>query len=256
MRLLPAGTLMKGKIIFQNIDLTKTDELILRHIRGGSISMIMQNPTLSLNPVINIRDQISEKIMKNKKNIKKSNIDAIKMLEKAGLPDPHFWSLKYPHELSGGMKQRVMVAMALSGSPKLLIADEPTKSLDFNARDQIISLIQEVTKEISLLLITHDIEASEKICDRIFVMYAGEIVESGPTYQVIHEPRHPYTQGLIRSMPKNGLNPIQGSSPSLINPPSGCRFHPRCLMREERCEKFAPSPVSIGNSMVSCWRWT
>ncbi|RLF99896.1 ABC transporter ATP-binding protein, partial [Thermococci archaeon] len=232
----PPGKIIDGEIILDGKDLLKIPEEEMRKIRGSDISMIFQEPMSSLNPVFTIGSQISEAITLHqevdKKEAEKRSLD---MLDLVGMPDAEKVMKQYPHELSGGMQQRAMIAMALSCKPKLLIADEPTTALDVTVQAQILDLIQKVNKEIdsSMLLITHDLGVVAQVCSRVAVMYAGYIVEIGTAKQIFKNPYHPYTKGLMHAIPKihvetKRLEVIRGVVPNLITPPSGCRFHPRC----------------------------
>ncbi|WP_305063710.1 ABC transporter ATP-binding protein [Methanococcoides sp.] len=240
-RLLSDNVEIGGKIIYKGEDLLGLPEDRLRKIRGKDIGMILQNPSAALNPVLSVGDQISE-IYRYHGHMKKqeAGIRAAKMLEMVGIDPKRMY--EYPHQFSGGMKQRVMIAMGLALNPGLLIADEPTKGLDPATKDKIVDLICELVKNrnMSLLLITHDLGVAEKMCDRIAVMYAGEIIEIATIGNILSHPKHPYTQDLLNSLPKRGLNPTAGESPSLSSPPSGCSFHPRCKCVMDECTEKHP----------------
>ena len=248
----PPGKIVDGRILFQGDDLLlKTDEE-MRRIRGSEISMIFQEPTTSLNPVFTIGDQIAEVIMLHQnagKDTAKSK--TLEMLNEVGIADPKRVFGEYPHELSGGMMQRAMIATALSCKPRLLIADEPTTSLDVTIGFQILQLIKELVSSIgaSVMLITHDLGIVAETCDKVAVMYAGQVVEKCDVKRLFENPMHPYTQGLLSSLPgksgllegkKSILNVIKGAVPDLISPPQGCRFHPRCELAKESCTKDNP----------------
>jgi oligopeptide/dipeptide ABC transporter ATP-binding protein len=235
------GEIVGGEVYFHGEDLLKVSEKDMRSIRGDRISMIFQQPVGSLNPVFTAGSQISEvyEIHENVKG-KEGSKRAVDMLTKVGIPDPERRAKSYPHELSGGMAQRVMIAMALAAGPELLIADEPTTALDVTIQAQIIDLLAEIRHDLgtSIILITHDLGIVAEIADRVAVMYAGEIVEEADTKTLFADPKHPYTQGLIGSIPVAGsrrewLDVIPGRVPNLIDLPTGCRFAPRCRAREE-----------------------
>ncbi len=262
MRLIePPGAIVAGEILFDGIDLLKLSEEEMRGIRGNRIAMVFQQPTTYLNPVFKAGDQIAEslKIHRNL-NDSEAHEQAIRLLEQVGLPDPARRARQYPHELSGGQCQRVMIAMALACNPELLIADEPTTALDVTIQAQILDLMRALRTGIdtSIILITHDMGVIAEMADRVAVMYAGQIVEYADVYSLFESPKHPYTQGLLGSMPQLGevreeLAVIRGVVPSLINPPQGCRFADRCDHRFEQCEQ-APPLIQLGDRReVRCW---
>jgi len=235
------GRIIGGTVLFHGEDLLELSEKQMRSIRGDQISMIFQQPVGSLNPVFTAGSQIAEvyEIHEGIKT-KEGYVRAVEMLRKVGIPDPERRVKSYPHELSGGMAQRVMIAMALAAGPELLIADEPTTALDVTIQAQIIDLMREIRDEFdtSIILITHDLGVVAEIADRVAVMYAGEIVEEADTKTLFADPKHPYTRGLIGSIPIAGsrrewLDVIPGRVPNLIDLPTGCRFAPRCRAREE-----------------------
>ena len=255
MRLLHPTTTIDGKIIYRGKNLLETNEAEMRKIRGEKIAMILQNPTTSLNPVMKIGEQIAEVIRLhqglNKRDAKKK---AIEMLDSVRISSPAGRANEYPHEFSGGMKQRVMIAMGLACNPLLIIADEPTKGLDVTIKAQIIELMKEVTEHKAMLLITHDLGVAAEMCDRIALMYAGELVEYASLHEIFENPLHPYTIGFLNSLPKKGLVPIPGMTPSLINFPDGCRFHPRCDHAMEICRQKHPEMVEMGSGhFVRCF---
>jgi oligopeptide/dipeptide ABC transporter ATP-binding protein len=258
MRLIESpGKIISGEVMFEDKDLLKLNIEEMRRVRGKEISMIFQEPTLALNPVLTIGLQLQEAI--ETKGIQKGEAEklAINMLEKVGLPDPERIFKSYPHELSGGMAQRAMIAMALSLKPKLLIADEPTSSLDVTVQAQITDLMKKLVEQIgtSVLYITHNLGVAADICDKIAVMYAGNIVEFSDVLTIFEKPLHPYTQNLLKAIPKLDfdLYTIEGEVPDLVNPPSGCRFHPRCQMALDICRKEKPKPVEVKNGhFVAC----
>jgi oligopeptide/dipeptide ABC transporter ATP-binding protein len=269
MRLVPPpGRIDAGTITFDGRDLLKLKEPEMRAIRGAQIAMIFQQPTSSLNPVWDVGRQIGE-VLEIHRGMKKrdSRLRALELLRMVGIPDPKRRLDAYPHELSGGMAQRVMIAMALACEPDLLIADEPTTALDVTIQAQILDLIRTLRDELgtAIILITHDLGVVAETCDRVAVMYAGEIVEQADVSTLFRDPRHPYTRGLIGSIPVPGevehdLAVIPGNVPNLIDLPAGCRFAPRCVARVEENVVLAPDhhpsllPVSAGHD-VRCWLW-
>ncbi|MCK4459975.1 MAG: ABC transporter ATP-binding protein [Methanosarcinales archaeon] len=255
MRLLQPTTTTEGTIIYKGTNLLKISEAEMRRIRGKEIAMILQNPTTSLNPVMRVGGQIAEAIRLHQGLCKRDAKEkAVEMLDLVRIPSPSQRANEYPHEFSGGMKQRVMIAMGLACNPSLIIADEPTKGLDVTIKSQIIKLMKEVTKEKAMLLITHDLGVARDLCDRIALMYAGELVEYASADKIFEEPLHPYTRGFLGSLPRNGLVPIPGMSPSLINLPDGCRFHPRCRHATEVCRRKHPGMIEIeGGHFVRCF---
>lgn len=255
MRLLQSSTKTEGTIIYKGTNLLKISEAEMRMIRGEEIAMILQNPTTSLNPVMRVGEQIAEVIRLHQGLSKRDAKEkAIEMLDAVRIPSPSQRANEYPHEFSGGMKQRVMIAMGLACNPSLIIADEPTKGLDVTIKSQIIKLLKEVTKERAMLIITHDLGVARVLCDRIALMYAGELVEYATTRKIFEAPLHPYTRGFLGSLPRNGLVPIPGMSPSLINLPHGCRFYPRCADAKAICRKKHPGMVEIEDGhFVRCF---
>lgn len=248
LRLLPKNARIEGKILYRGKDLLKISEEEMRKIRGKEIAMIFQNALTSLNPVLTIGTQLSEPFelhhgLKKKNAIQK----VIEMLKLVQIPSPSERVREYPHEFSGGMRQRAMIAMGLACKPFLIIADEPTKGLDVTIQAQIVDLMRELTKSSmsSMLLITHDLSLATELCDNIAVMYAGEIIEYGSIKELFKNPKHPYTQGLLDSHPSRGLKPMHGISPSLINLPEGCKFHPRCALAMKVCKNKRPQMVEI-----------
>ena len=255
------GEIIEGDILFGDKILTSLKENDLINIRGKEISMIFQEPNAALNPVMKVGFQIAESIgkVKNKKIGKEVYVEVRRMLEIAGLDWERTINL-YPHELSGGMAQRVMIAMALSSNPKLLIADEPTSALDVTIQAQILELLDELVKKFgnAVILITHDMGVAAEFCDKMAVMYAGNMVEYARTTNIFENPYHPYTKGLLKAVPKIGrtdeLQSIQGIVPDLVEPPSGCRFHPRCKNVMEICRKDFPPLVEIKSGhYVACY---
>jgi len=255
------GEIIEGDILFGDKLLTSMKETSLINIRGKDISMIFQEPNAALNPVMKVGFQIAESIskVKNKKIGKEVYVEVRRMLEIAGLDWKRTINL-YPHELSGGMAQRVMIAMALSSNPKLLIADEPTSALDVTIQAQILELLDELVKKFgnAVILITHDMGVAAEFCDKMAVMYAGNMVEYAKTTNIFENPHHPYTKGLLKAVPKIGrtdeLQSIPGIVPDLVNPPSGCRFHPRCKHAMDICRKDFPPLIEIKpGHYVACY---
>src|SRR5438552_753498 len=262
------GRIEAGEIMFDGRDLLKLRDDEMRRLRGDRISMIFQQPTSSLNPVWDVGRQIAEVLeLHRQMKGKAARARALDLLRIVGIPDPERRLRAYPHEMSGGMAQRVMTAMALACEPELLIADEPTTALDVTIQAQILDLIRKLREETgtAVILITHDLGVVAEMCDRVAVMYAGEIVEQTDVGQLFRDPRHPYTRGLIGSIPVPGvvdhdLAVIPGNVPNLIDLPSGCRFPPRCLTRLEEDVTLAPDhhpelrSVESGHD-VPCWLW-
>jgi oligopeptide transport system ATP-binding protein len=246
---MPPGRVEAGDVLFKGRSLIAMKEDEIRKIRGNEIAMIFQDPMTSLNPVYRVGRQIAEPLIVHKGMSKKdANARAVELLRLVGIPNPEARVKDYPHQFSGGMRQRAMIAMALACDPDVLIADEPTTALDVTIQAQIIELMQELQKRTgsAIIMITHDLGVVADMADRILVMYAGRPVEYGPTDDVFYRPLHPYTWGLMDSVPthnlteKTALCPIKGQPPSLINVPSGCPFHPRCPYAKERCVTEVP----------------
>ena len=247
-RLLQPSTKIEGEIVYKGKELLRLSEEEMRKIRGKEIAMILQNPTTSLNPVLKVGDQIAEAIQLHQGLDKRAAKEkAIEMLESVKIPSPEKRANEYPHQFSGGMKERAMIAMGLACNPSLIIADEPTKGLDVTIKIQIVKLMKEVSRRKSMLFITHDLGVAAEICDNIAVMYAGELVEYAKTEDIFKNPLHPYTRGFLNSLPEMGLKPIRGISPSLIDLPTGCRFHPRCDQASAKCKINHPELVEIEN---------
>ena len=256
------GKIVEGKIWFENEDLLAKSEAEMREIRGARIAMIFQNPMTSLNPVFTVGSQIAESI-KLHQNVEKREIEekVLEILDKVGIPSARERMKDYPHEYSGGMCQRAMVAMALSCNPNLLIADEPTTNLDVTIQAQILDLLRALRKEFgaSILLIGHDLGVISELCDKVAVMYAGKLIEHADLATLFKEAKHPYTQALLGSIPRldletERLRVIPGVVPRLINPPPGCRFHPRCEYVKEICRKEEPPLIEIKQGhTVACF---
>lgn len=259
----PPGKITQGKILFEGKDLLKLCDAEMRSIRGNDIGMIFQEPMSSLNPVFTCGDQIVEAVMLHQKLDKKAARErAIEMLRVVGIQMPEKRVDSYPHELSGGMRQRVMIAMGLSCQPKLLIADEPTTALDPTIQAQILDLISDIQKqrEMSVIYITHDLGVVAETCDKVLVMYAGRVVESASVYDLFESPAHPYTQGLLKAIPrltgpKERLYSIKGSVPYFKDMPKGCAFGPRCPYVDQQCQESCPDLVDLGNGhCVRCFK--
>ena len=260
----PPGKIVQGEISFQGTDLLTLSEAEMRKIRGRFISMIFQEPMTSLNPVFQIGDQISEVLRLHERTSRKEAwTRSIEMLKMVGIPAPERRVLEYPHQLSGGMRQRAMIAMALACSPKLMIADEPTTALDVTIQAQILELINRLQQEkgMSVILITHNLGVIAETARKVAVMYAGRIVEYTDVRSIFASPKHPYTQGLLQSIPrldehhgrKERLEAIPGLVPSLLNLPKGCKFSNRCKYVFDRCVEEPPLIETVPRHLVRCW---
>ena len=235
----------------------------MAELRGRDIAMIFQDPMSSLNPVFSVGEQIAESIrIHHRATRQEARARAIDLLRQVGITDPESRVDAYPHQLSGGMRQRVMIAIALACDPKLLIADEPTTALDVTIQAQIIALLKALQRErnMAMIFVTHDLKLVEEIADQVAVMYASQIVEQGPTTEILARPRHPYTRALLDCTPHGAryrrLSPIPGSLPNPIAPPQGCRFHPRCRFAKEKCVQTDPLLESVSADHVTrCIRW-
>ena len=265
MRLLEKnGRITAGHVWFRDRDLVGLTEEEMRDVRGNDVSMIFQEPMTALNPVYTCGDQIAEAVRLHEKVEPKAAFDrAIEVLRLVGISDPKRRARQYPHELSGGMRQRVMIAMALSTNPELLIADEPTTALDVTIQAQILTLMRNLKGQFgsAILLITHDLGVVAEMCDSVAVMYAGRIVEQAPTTELFTNPKHPYTQGLLASIPRLGkkqdrLHVITGSVPNPLALPPGCAFRPRCPVKAPRSESEIPALKAVGaEHLVACWQY-
>lgn len=262
LRLLPAnGKIVSGSVIFDGKDILKLSNEELRDLRGKDIGIVFQDPMSSLNPVITIGQQVMEPLLWHNLCSKREAYERAKeMLGLVGIPLPEERMKEYPFQFSGGMRQRVMIALALICRPKLLIADEPTTSLDVTIQAQIIRLLKKMKQEfgMSVILITHNLALTTNFCDRLIIMYAGNMMETGKTKDILYNPAHPYTKSLLDAVPdielEKELVPIPGTIPSLIDPPSGCRFHPRCPNTMDICKEEAPPLFNIDTDHYSaCW---
>lgn len=259
----PPGRITSGSVLYRGQDLVNLGEKEMQKIRGNQLSMIFQEPMTSLNPVFRIGDQIGETLRLHKgldaSEAESAAVDALKLV---GIPNPHKRIQSFPHELSGGMRQRVMIAMALVCSPEVLIADEPTTALDVTIQAQILRLLDELKHRMSgsLMLITHDLGVVARVATRVAVMYAGQVVESAGLSEIFKEPLHPYTQGLLASVPKLGsrtqLTPIPGNVPALTDLPKGCRFNPRCPHAFDLCKEQEPQLIEKDGRQIRCWLHT
>ena len=261
---MPPGRIVSGTAMFKGQDLLRLKKKALRRVRGNEVAMIFQDPMTSLNPVLTVGKQLGEAILTHFPNEKDDAVKqrVIELLRIVGVPNPETRYSQFPHEFSGGMRQRAMIAMGISNSPSLLIADEPTTALDVTIQAQVLEVLKRVQQETdaATILITHDLGIVAEMCHRVLVMYAGHIVESGTVETIFRSPRHPYTIGLMNSLPKltgdeEWLEPITGAPPSLIDLPPGCPFHPRCFLAREKCRQENPplAPVEGSAHMSACY---
>ncbi|MBY2915364.1 ABC transporter ATP-binding protein [Rhizobium leguminosarum] len=259
MRLLPQQMQITGEILWRDRDVLKLDEKELRKVRGGEISMIFQEPMTALNPVLTIGRQISESLKAHgKRDRRERKRRAVELLDLVGIPSAARRLEDYPHQFSGGMRQRAMIAIALASDPSLILADEPTTALDVTIQDQILALLLKLRDElgVSVALVTHDLGVVSAICDRVSIMYAGQILERGPAESLLTRPQHPYTLGLIESIPNataagQPLTPITGSPPAPNARPPGCLFSPRCRFSIPTCEQTRPELVALSEARAS-----
>jgi peptide/nickel transport system ATP-binding protein len=263
---LTPGADITGEAVFDGTDLLQLSEAQLRRVRGARISVIFQDPLTSLHPLYRVGWQIAEMVRAHERGVSKKEARerAVELLGRVGIPRPEQRVHDYPHQFSGGMRQRAMIAMALALAPKMIIADEPTTALDATVQAQILDLLLRLQQEsgTALIMITHDLGVVADIADDVMVMYAGRVAEKGTKHQIFYEPHHPYTKGLLESIPNSSvagdrLRPIPGQPPSLINLPAGCSFHPRCGYVLDRCVTEEPEVVGIGTAVVghssACW---
>ena len=262
MRLLPpAAHISGGRILLGDTDITAKSEKEMYAIRGKEMSMIFQEPMTSLNPVLTIGFQIEEMLLRHEKGLTKAQMHerVIDLLRKVGIPNPEKRAKSYPHEFSGGMRQRTMIAIAIACRPQLLIADEPTTALDVTIQAQVLDLMMRLKEDGSMMLITHNLGVVAEVCEDVVVMYAGQIIESGPVREVFLHPAHPYTQGLLRAIPmlettSKTLESIPGVVPTVQNFPQGCRYAPRCAYAKEECRQQRPSRRQLGSGHdVACY---
>ncbi len=261
----PPGRIVGGEVLFDGEDVLKLADVDMRHIRGNRIAMVFQEPMTSLNPVLTVGRQLTETLeLHQKMNKEEARNRSIELLRTVGIPDAESRIKDYPHQFSGGMRQRVMIAIALSCNPRLIIADEPTTALDVTIQAQILELMQGLSKEFgtALIVITHNLGVVARYADRVNVMYAGKIVETGTAEEIYHNPKHPYTIGLLKSVPrldeamKTRLDPIDGMPPDLVNLPAGCSFAPRCKYSNDNCLQETPTLNTVaGIHMSACLRF-
>ena len=266
MRLIPdpPGKIIDGEILLDGEDILKIDMEGMREVRGAKIAMVFQEPMTSLNPVLTVERQITETLQLHMGMSKlESQRESVNLLTRVGIPDPEIRIKQYPHQFSGGMRQRVMIAMALSCNPRLIIADEPTTALDVTIQAQILDLMKSLTTElgVALIVITHNLGVVARYADRVNIMYAGKVIERGEAREIYANPRHPYTVGLLRSVPRLDLprraklDPIEGQPPDLINLPPGCAFRERCRFAVEKCATDTPELVETSDGHLSaCFR--
>jgi oligopeptide/dipeptide ABC transporter ATP-binding protein len=264
LRLVPdPGRIVSGEVMFRNDDLLRLDDEAMREIRGKDIAMIFQDPQSSMNPVLKTGFQIDEAMLAHKQASKhEAHQRTVELLRKVRIPAPERRVKDFPHQLSGGMRQRAMIAMGLANAPSILIADEPTTALDVTVQAQILELLGDLNRELgtAIIMITHNMGVVAGLCSRVIVMYAGQIVEQGPVDEIFEAPQHPYTWSLLRSIPRvdavrhERLRSIEGIAPDLSRLPTGCRFHPRCPFRVEKCFHDEPPLVEVKPGQLSaCW---
>jgi oligopeptide/dipeptide ABC transporter ATP-binding protein len=263
LRLVPApGRIVSGEVLFRNQDLLQITDHEMREIRGRDIAMIFQDPQSSLNPVLRTGFQVDEAMRAHGKSKAEAHARTIELLSKVRIPAAESRVKDYPHQLSGGMRQRAMVAMGLANAPAILLADEPTTALDVTVQAQILELLADLNRELgtAIVMITHNMGVVAGLCSRVMVMYAGQIVEEGPVEQIFENPQHPYTWSLLKSIPRvdalrhERLRSIEGMAPDLLDPPAGCRFHPRCPFRIKECFTKEPKLLDVApDQRAACW---
>ncbi|OPY49357.1 MAG: Trehalose/maltose import ATP-binding protein MalK [Methanosaeta sp. PtaU1.Bin060] len=259
LQLLPKNAEVHGQVVFEGRDILRSDEREMSHIRGSKIAVIFQNPSMSLNPIIRVGEQVAEPLQVHRGIPRHRSVQmALDHLNRMGLRGDT--AIMYPFQFSGGMNQRVMIATSMILSPQIIIADEPTKGLDDALARDVVSEVMKIrdSSGAALLLITHDLQMARDVSDRVAVMYCGQIVEMGSRDDIFENPQHPYTAALLNCLPEKGFQPIPGSSPSMIHSPDGCKFHPRCQKRFERCRLRPPMEVLAGTKgaserQVRCW---
>lgn len=260
---MPPGEIKAGQILFNGEDIVSKSKREMEKIRGKEMGMIFQDPMTSLNPTMTIGSQIQEGLIKHEKISRAAaRVRAIELLEMVNIPQPEKRIDQYPHEFSGGMRQRAMIAIALACSPKLLIADEPTTALDVTIQAQILELMKDLQRktDTSIILITHDLGVVADMCERVIVMYAGKVIETGTVDEIFYNPQHPYTKGLLHSVPRldldrnEPLTPIFGTPPDLLSPPVGCGFAPRCDYAMKVCQQYDPEITEVNHQhQTACW---
>ncbi len=259
----PPGWIESGEVIFEGRDLLRLSEEEIQRVRGGQIAMVFQEPMTSLNPVLSVERQITEAVRLHLgMTVQQARQRAVELLEKVGIPDPEEQLGRYPHSFSGGMRQRLMIAMAISCEPRMIIADEPTTALDVTVQAQILDLLKDLCQAsgVALMIITHNLGVVARYADRINIMYAGRIIEQGTAREIYRNPGHPYTLGLLRSIPRldgvrsEKLEPIEGQPPDLADLPTGCHFQPRCRFAIDKCAAEYPQLTDLGGTHKSaCW---
>jgi len=258
LRLLPPNARVEGEILYDGrVNLLGVSEGEARKIIGREFALVPQGLGLSLNPVLNVGFQICERAVEHRTYSKSRGFEvSVSLLRKLGLRDAEKWSKGYPHQLSGGMKQRVLVAMGILGNPRVVFVDEPTKGLDVIKKSLLITLLKRARREShsTFIIVSHDLGFVREITDRVCVMYCGQVVELSPTKDFFKEALHPYSEALLEALPEGGLKPLEGEMPSMVNPPAGCRFHPRCKYATEICRKVVPTVKSFEGRLVRCHR--
>ena len=256
LRLLAGNSLISGRIVYKNKDLLQLDEEELQEIRGKHISLIPQNPDTAFDPAMTVGRQISEVYCYHEKKSRAAgSAYGLQQLQSFAFREPQTVSNSYPFQLSGGMRQRALCAMGAALSPDWIIADEPSKGLDAIIRQQVAEVFRKLKQASSIILITHDLRLAQKLCDTVIVLYAGTILEQGPAGTVFNEPLHPYTCGLIDAQPHKKLLPLPGMPPSMIELPSGCKFHPRCSCQKNICRLQEPALQEVNGRLVRCWQY-